>query len=108
VLADWWFTTPAVVLQPLTGILLLGKLGIAWTQGWVVASLVLYGLIGACWLPVVVIQLRVRDLAVSAAQRGEALPPAYHRLMRWWFALGWPAFFAVIAVFWLMLRKPVW
>ena len=106
-LADWWFTTPAVIVQPLTGFWLLAKLGLAWTQGWVLASLLLYALAGACWIPVVVIQLRVRDLAVAAVQRGEGLPPAYYRLMRWWFALGWPAFIAVLVTFWLMLRKPV-
>ena len=108
VLADWLFTTPAVIVQPLTGLLLLERLGIAWTQPWVLASIALYLLAGACWLPVVAIQLRVRDLARDAAQGGLTLPPAYFRLMRWWFALGWPAFIAVVIVFWLMVRKPMW
>lgn len=104
VLADWLFTTPAVVAQPVTGFLLLDRLGIAWTQSWVLASLGLFAVAGLCWLPVVAIQLRVRAIAASAGSG--ALPATYFRLMRWWFRLGWPAFAAVLAVFWLMVRKP--
>lgn len=104
VLADWLFTTPAVVLQPVTGFLLLDCLGIAWTQSWVLVSLALYVVVGLCWLPVVAIQLRIR--AMTAAAGDGALPAAYYRLMRWWFRLGWPAFAAVLAIFWLMVRKP--
>ncbi|HET6602992.1 MAG TPA: DUF2269 domain-containing protein [Xanthomonadaceae bacterium] len=105
VLADWLFTTPAMIAQPLTGWLLLDRLGIAWTQSWVLASLALFVLAGACWLPVVAIQIRVRAEAEQACVTG-ALSPRYHRLMRTWFALGWPAFAAVLAIFWLMVRKP--
>lgn len=104
VLADWLFTTPAVVAQPVTGLLLLDRLGIAWTQSWVLASLGLFAVAGLCWLPVVAIQLRIR--AITAIASGGALPAAYFRLMRWWFRLGWPAFAAVLAIFWLMVRKP--
>jgi len=106
VLADWLFTTPAVILQPLTGWLLMQRLGMDFGQSWLLAALLLYALAGACWLPVVWIQLRVRDLAASSAAAGLALPDAYHRLMRIWFWLGWPAFLAVMATFWLMVRKP--
>lgn len=106
VLADWLFTTPAMVIQPLTGFWLLYVMGIDWTVPWVWISLVLYLLAGACWLPVVMIQYRVRTLAEAADRHNTALPEAYFRLMRWWFVLGWPAFFALVTVFWLMVAKP--
>ena len=63
--------------------------------------------VGACWLPVLWLQLRARNLSCAAAATGTPLPAAYFRVMRWWFRLGWPAFFAVIAIFWLMVFKPV-
>ena len=106
VLADWLFTTPAIVLQPLTGLLLLHVLGIPLTEGWVVLSLALYALAGACWLPVVWLQIRMRDLADDARRCGGSLPPNYRRYMRVWFVLGWPAFTAVIAIFFLMVFRP--
>lgn len=106
VLADWLFTTPAVILQPLSGWLLMQQLGLGFDQPWLVAALALYVLAGACWLPVVLIQLRLHTIADEAWRTGQALPPAWHRLMRIWFWLGWPAFIAVIATFWLMIRKP--
>lgn len=65
-----------------------------------------YGLIGACWLPVVWLQARMRDLAREAAERGAALPPAYHRHARHWFWLGWPAFLGLLAIYALMVAKP--
>ncbi len=105
-LADWLFTTPAVILQPLTGFIMLHLAGLDWRIGWVWASLALYLLAGACWLPVVAIQLRVARIAATADAMGTGLPQEYFRLMRWWFALGWPAFIAVLLVFWLMVAKP--
>ncbi len=76
-------------------------------QTWIAVSLALYVLIGACWLPVVVLQIRMRDLAEAAVAAGEpALPPRYHRLARVWFWLGWPAFLSMLAIFWLMIAKP--
>ena len=106
VLADWLFTTPAVIAQPLSGIALMRLVGYPPSTAWLVLSIVLYLLAGACWLPVVVLQLRVRDLSAVAVRAGTALPPAYHRCMHWWFALGWPAFLAVLGAFWLMIAKP--
>jgi uncharacterized membrane protein len=75
-------------------------------EGWIALSLVLYVFTGLFWLPVVWIQIRLRDLARRAADTGAALPPAYDRLYRIWFACGFPAFFAVVAILWLMLTKP--
>ncbi|MEA1941518.1 MAG: DUF2269 domain-containing protein [Pseudomonadota bacterium] len=105
VLADWLFTASAVVVQPLSGIALAHVAGWPLTAPWLLASYALYALIGACWLPVVWIQYRVRDrLAATAA--GEAVPSEVHRLMRIWFVLGWPAFIALIGIFLLMIVKP--
>lgn len=106
VLADLLFTATAVVAQPLTGALLAHSLGYSLTEGWIAKSLGLYVLVGICWLPVVWIQLRARDLAAEAALKGGPLPSRYHRLMRVWFWLGWPAFAGVIGIYWLMIVKP--
>lgn len=106
VLADWLFTTPAVIVQPVSGVLLMRMAGFPPESSWLVAGIALYLVAGACWLPVVALQLRVRTLAAAAARDGTPLPPAYFRCMRWWFALGWPAFAAVMATFWLMVAKP--
>jgi uncharacterized membrane protein len=106
VLADWLFTTPAIIIQPLTGIGMMHLLGYSFTLPWILWSLLLYGLAGACWLPVVWLQLQVHGMSRRALHTGSALPPAYHRYMRYWFLLGWPAFFAVVAIFALMVFKP--
>ncbi len=104
--ADFLFTTPAVIAQPVTGVLLMRELGFGFATHWLQAAIALYLLAGACWLPVVWLQWRAHQLADTALRDGTALPPAYHRCMRTWFALGWPAFLAVIATFWLMVAKP--
>lgn len=104
--ADFWFTTPVVILQPATGATLIWLGGHDPLAPWLVAVYALYAFAGACWLPVVALQIRARDLAVSALDTGMELPPAYHRIMRLWFALGWPAFAAVATIFALMVLKP--
>ena len=106
VIADYVFTSTAVVAQPVTGLLLARTVGYPLSTGWIVASIVLYLLTGAFWLPVVWMQSRMRDLARAAAEAGTALPREYHRLFRWWFAFGFPAFTAVLAIFWLMIARP--
>jgi uncharacterized membrane protein len=106
VAADWFFTAPAVVAQPLTGALLIVEIGYDWTEGWILGAAGLYLLAGVCWLPVVWLQIRMRDLARDAAARGSPLPDAYRRIAHFWFALGWPAFLAVIAIFILMVFRP--
>ncbi|MBI5164251.1 MAG: DUF2269 domain-containing protein [Magnetospirillum sp.] len=106
VLADWLFTTPTVVIQPVTGIWLAVEQGWALTTGWIVASFALYAVAGACWLPVVWLQLRMRRIAEDAVTQGAELPPLYHRYFRIWFALGWPAFTAMVAIVGLMVFKP--
>jgi uncharacterized membrane protein len=106
VLADTLFTASAVILQPITGAALAHLAGYPLWSGWIAWSLVLYVLTGLCWLPVVWIQLRLRDLARAAVATGAPLPARYFRLFRVWFVLGFPAFSAVIAIVWLMVAKP--
>ena len=106
VIADTLFTATAVVLQPITGIWLAREVGWPLTEGWIVLSIALYVLTGLFWLPVVWIQMRLRDLARDAVRTQAQLPERYFQLYRIWFACGFPAFFSVIAIFWLMLTKP--
>jgi uncharacterized membrane protein len=105
--ADWWFTTPAVIFQPLSGLWLAHTVGWAWDTPWLVASLALYAIAGLCWLPVVWIQIQMQHIAAETATRGcTALPPAYWRYARIWEYLGYPAFAAMVAVYFLMVLKP--
>ena len=106
VLADWLFTLPAGILQPLSGLALVLASGLDPFASWLVASYALYLVAFACWVPVVVVQIRIRDLAESCAANGKPLPPQYDRAMRLWFALGWPAFLGLVVVFLLMVAKP--
>ena len=106
VLADYVFTATAVVVQPLTGLMLIFLQGYSLTEPWLVAAYGLYILTGVCWLPVVWLQLRMKALAARAASEGDALPALYDRYFRLWFALGWPAFAAVLGIYWLMVAKP--
>ncbi|MGE0747787.1 MAG: DUF2269 family protein [Rhodospirillales bacterium] len=106
VIADFAFTATAVVAQPVTGALLAWHAGYDGSEGWVLLAIALYLVAGAFWLPVVRMQMRMRDLAAAAAAAGAPLPAAYHRLFRRWFASGFPAFAAVLAIFWLMIAKP--
>jgi uncharacterized membrane protein len=106
VVADYVFTATAVVAQPVTGLLLVGEVGYRLDEGWILASIALYLLTGAFWLPVVWMQTQMRDLAALAVATGTPLPERYHRLYRLWFAFGFPAFFAVLAIFWLMIARP--
>lgn len=105
VIADALFTAPAVVVQLGTGLWLASLLQLPLSVFWVRAALLLFLVIGACWLPVLWLQVRARDLARAAAAANAPLPPAYARVMRWWFWLGWPAFVSVLAIFWLMVHK---
>jgi len=106
VLADWLFTTPAVLVQPATGVWLALQAGFPLTSGWLLLALLLYGVVGACWLPVVWLQIQMRRIAEAALRDGTALPARYHRYAGWWFALGWPAFASVLVIFYLMVAKP--
>jgi uncharacterized membrane protein len=106
VIADWVFTAAAVIVQPITGYFLALMLSWPMTASWIVLSLALYVITGAFWLPVVWMQSRMQKLAAAAAAKNEALPDTYHRLFELWFAFGFPAFAAVLAIIWLMLARP--
>ncbi|WP_306113557.1 MULTISPECIES: DUF2269 domain-containing protein [unclassified Roseovarius] len=106
VVADWLFTTPAGVIQPLTGLWLVYLTGYSLWEPWLIATYALYGLAFICWAPVVHMQIRIRNLARAALSGGESGAEAMARLYRWWFRLGWPAFGSMILIFWLMIAKP--
>lgn len=106
VIADWLFTTTAVVVQPLTGFYLAWLAKFPLSSRWIVWSTILYLVAGACWLPVVWMQVRMREMARVAAEQGAALPERYWRFFRIWVALGIPAFVSLVIVFYLMVAKP--
>ena len=105
--ADWLFTATTVVFQPLSGFYMIHLAGYPLASAWIVWSIVLYLVAGACWLPVVWLQMRMRDMAQASARDNLALPALYWRYLRLWTALGVPAFFALIIVFYLMTAKPM-
>ena len=106
VIADTIFTATAVIVQPITGVLLAQAMGWPLSEGWIVLSLLLYVVTGLFWLPVVWIQIRIRNLARQAAIENTPLPAEEKRLFRIWFACGFPAFAAVLAILWLMVTRP--
>jgi uncharacterized membrane protein len=104
--ADWWFTTPAVMAQPLTGWLMMHLAGWPWRTPWIAAAVALYVLAGLCWLPVVGLQIRLARMAAQAHAASQPLPPAYWRAARRWQLLGYPAFVAMVLIYCLMVFKP--
>ncbi len=107
--ADWWFTTPAMIVQPLSGFWMMHLAGYPMDARWIVWSGVLYVVAGLCWLPVVWLQLRMRDMAAAAVAdpAGSELPARYWHYEKIWTVLGVPAFGALMVVYWLMVHKPV-
>ena len=105
VLADWIFTTPAIIIQPVTGLIMLTLIDRPITTPWVMWSLVLYVVAGACWLPVVWLQLRMKQLSALSDQSNSALPEQYWVYARQWFYLGVPAFLAMLGIVCLMVFK---
>ena len=107
VLADYLFTLPAVVVQPVTGIWLVWKTGYHWADLWLVATYIIYIVAGLCWLPVILIQIRLKNILMECVETGAILPDRYHALFKAWFMLGWPAFVGLIVIFFLMVFKPI-
>jgi uncharacterized membrane protein len=106
--ADFLFTLPSVIVQPLSGAWLMWQGGFLWDDYWLVVTYGLYLLAALCWVPVVFIQIRMKAM-LEAHARGEAIDEAaYDRLFRRWYALGWPAFGGLVVIFWLMVTKPTW
>ena len=106
VLADFLFTTTAVVLQPVTGVLLAWEAGYSLWEGWIVLSIALYYFIGLFWVPVVFIQIGLRKFAEEAVAKAQPLPHMYHIWFWTWFSFGFPAFGAMLAIYWLMIARP--
>ncbi|TLU65693.1 DUF2269 domain-containing protein [Thalassotalea litorea] len=106
IIGDWLFTTPAVITQITTGVLLMKLQGYSFSSPWFIWILTLILIIAACWLPVLRIQYRLRDLATESVIAEKTLPE-FKKLMRWWIALGFPAFIAIVIIFYLMVFKPV-
>jgi uncharacterized membrane protein len=106
VFADGLFTLTAVLLQPVTGGLLMWLSATSLTEGWLVAALVLYAFAGLFWVPVIFMQIEMRDLARAAVVANAPLPPRYFALFRYWFLCGIPGFSSVMAIVWLMIAKP--
>jgi uncharacterized membrane protein len=106
VIADTIFTLSAVIAQPITGMELMIVQSISVREHWILAALALYALAGLFWIPVVFMQVEMRDLARAAADKGEPLPPRYFALFRRWFIFGIPGFGSVMAILWLMIAKP--
>lgn len=104
--ADAWFTAPAVIFQPLSGLWLAAQAGWGMDTPWIALSLLLYGVAGSCWLPVVYLQIRMARMAAEAGMRAGELPADYWRYARYWESLGYPAFLAMLAVYFLMVAKP--
>ncbi|TXI90734.1 MAG: DUF2269 domain-containing protein [Burkholderiaceae bacterium] len=105
--ADWWFTTPAVIIQPLSGLALMQMRGWSVTQDWILAALILYAIAGACWLPVVWIQIQLKRIAHECIDQGRSLPSRYWQLAKYWEWLGYPAFTAMLIIYLLMVLKQI-
>ena len=106
--ADFLFTLPSVIVQPMSGAWLVWHGGFLWNERWLALTYGLYLLAGACWVPVVLIQMRLKTM-LEGQLRGEPFDEAtYNRLFRVWFLLGWPAFGGLVVIFWLMVAKPTW
>ncbi|RJF95034.1 DUF2269 family protein [Noviherbaspirillum saxi] len=106
VLADWLFTSTTIIIQPLTGYLLMRIAGFPMSARWIAWSVGLYVIAVACWIPVLWLQTRLKQLSREAADAGTPLPDAYWRYFRYWVLLGIPAFCAFLAIFYLMVAKP--
>lgn len=107
VIADWFFTTPAIIIQLVSGLYMVHTADHDWSAIWIKYGIILYFVTGACWLPVVVIQIKMRDLALAALANKLPLDPKYWKMDKWWIGLGSLAFPIVVVIFWLMVMKPI-
>jgi uncharacterized membrane protein len=106
VIADMLFTLTAVLLQPVSGGWLMALSSTTLAEHWLMAALALYAVAGLFWIPVIFMQIEMRDLARSAAAQQAPLPPRYFVLFRRWFLFGIPGFGSVMTILWLMIAKP--
>ena len=104
--ADWWFTTPTVIIQPASGIAMIYLAGWPLDAPWLLWTYALYTLAALCWLPVVWLQIKMRNMAQHAHETATPLPALFWSYARYWERLGYPAFIAMLAIYWLMVAKP--
>lgn len=104
--ADFWFTTPTIVIQPASGFALVYIAGFSLSQAWLTYALLLYVIAGMCWLPVVWLQIQMARIAEQCVEQALPLPDKYWQYAKYWERLGYPAFLAMVVVFWLMVFKP--
>ena len=107
VLADTLFTLPAAIIQPTSGIALIYIVGYKWSDFWLLATYIIYIFVGLCWLPVVWIQIQLKQMCQYAIDTKTELPDRYQNLFQLWLLLGWPAFIGLVIVFYLMVAKPL-
>lgn len=107
VLADYFFTLPAALIQPLTGFWLVWKAGFDWTSIWLLFTYIIYGIAALCWLPVVWLQIKMKAILANCLQTGTNIPDCYYHYFKLWIFLGWPAFSGLVIVFFLMVYKPI-
>ena len=105
VLADWFFTTPSAILQPLTGMMLMNYLNLSWKTPWLLASMVLYIFAGILWLVAVYLQICMKNMALLAHKEEKQLGQEYFKLVNYWIALGVFSFLAMAGIFVLMVFK---
>ena len=106
VLADWLFTTPSVILQPITGIMLIHVMGISWETPWLFFSIILYIFSITLWLVAVYLQIKMKNLAIETQHKNEILDNKYFRLVKYWTWLGLFSAFMMAVIFYFMLFKP--
>ena len=106
VLADYLFTLPGIIIQPLSGVWLVLHTGIDWTSHWLLLTYILYIVAGLCWLPVVWLQIQMLKILQACIRNHQAIPEQYAIYFKRWFLLGWPAFSSLLIIFWLMVTRP--
>ena len=104
--ADWWFTTPTIIFQPVSGLALVYLAGWPMDAPWLLWTYALYAVAGLCWLPVVWLQIQMRNMVSVANASSMPLPALFWRYARNWELLGYPAFVAMLVIYWLMVNKP--
>lgn len=107
VFADWVFTTTSGIVQPITGFWMIYLAGYSLTSFWIWGSVLGYLIAACCWFPVVYLQIKMRNAALTSLKQNTPLPPLYFRYFKYWFCLGWPAFISLLIVFYLMTFKPL-
>lgn len=104
--ATWLFTVLAAFVQAITGFVLVGLHGYASSTMWILGSILGFLVTGILWLPIVCLQIRCRDLAVTALQTNTPLSAEYRRCYRTWCCLTLLVWVVLVVVFYLMTNKP--